>query len=221
MLIEIMTKLSSLVIDYLSDSEWQTAPMPKGVPDERNIIIGYIYCDYRDQKDQTETNLLGSLLAQFLACQPLPKPTLEKVLETCETRQKECKPLNLEKALEMISLVVQSSWAFICIDAVDELKQAEQLSFLKSLDKVVRGAYCPCGHQAPRLFLTGRLHVQDSVRKSLGIGEESSITVTANEADIRNFVETQIRESDSEAMGDKLKGEIIETIVAKSGGMYV
>ena len=217
MLIEEMIKLSSLVIDYLSNAEWKATWTPEGITDERNIIIGYLYCDYRDQKDQTEVNLLGSLLAQFLACQSLPKSTFEKVLDICEAKQR-CGPLNLEEALEMILLVVQSQWVFICIDAMDELEQETQLSFLKSLAKAVHGS---SSHHAPRLFLTGRLHVQTNIHKYLNVGEEASITVTANEADIRRFVEIQIAESDSEAIDDRLKEEIVETIAAKSGGMYV
>ena len=204
MLIETMIKLSSLVIDYLSSAGWD--------------IIGYLYCDYRDQGDQTETNLLGSLLAQFLACQSLPKSTFEKILDICEAKQRKCEPLNLEMALEMILLVVQSPSVFICIDAMDELEQETQLSFLKSVAKVVHGS---SGHHAPRLFLTGRPHIQTNVHKHLGVGEEALITITANEADIRRFMEIQIAESDSEAIDAKLKEEIMETIVAKSGGMYI
>ena len=218
MLTEEMIKLSSLVIDYLSNAGWKATWAPEGVPDERDIIIGYLYCDYRDQKDQTETNLLGSLLAQFLACQSLQKSTFEKVLDMCEAKQRKCEPLNLEKALEMILLVVQSQWVFICIDAMDELEQETQLSFLKSLANVVHGS---SGHHAPRLFLTGRPHVQANVHKRLGVEEGASITIAANEADIARFVEIQIAESDSEAIDDKLKQEIVKTIVAKSGGMYV
>jgi len=213
MLIEAMTKLSSLVIDYLSNPGWKVASM--AMP-EGDTIIGYLYCDYRDQKDQTETNLLGSLLAQFLACQSMPKSIFEEVLDVCEAKQKKLEPLNLEKALEMILLVVQSSRVFICVDAVDELEQGAQLSFLKSLEKIVHGA-----RHTPRLFLTGRPHAQANVHRCLGTGDEASITVTANEGDIRSFIAIRIGESDAEAMDDKLKEEIIETIVAKSGGMYV
>ncbi|KAF8416031.1 ankyrin repeat-containing domain protein [Tirmania nivea] len=162
------------------------------------------YCDYRDQKDQTETNLLGSLLSQFLACQSLPKSTFDKILDICEAMQRKREPLNLEKAIEVILLVVQSSWVFICIDAVDELSQATQLSFLKSLDKVIHGTDRPTARLANMLR-----------------GAEASITVTANEVNIRRFVELQIAESDHEAMDDKLREEIIETIVAKSGGMFL
>jgi hypothetical protein len=72
------------------------------------------------------------------------------------------------------------------------------------------------------LFLTGRPQIENDVNKCLCIEFPDPVRVEANKEDIMKYLSNEIgRDPDPKAMNEKLRGEILDTIVDGSGGMYV
>ena len=193
---------SSLVIDELSDRTQKAGNLEIG--------LAYIYCDYRDQSQQTTVNLVGGMLKQLLLTLPnLPKA----IIAIYEQKwQRERKRLELPDAVTMLHTVCRTfSWTYICLDALDECGDMNQL--LKSLQEAP-----PSIH----FFITGRKHIQTSVQRHFK--EAVTITIEANESDIKAFIKTRIGENrilEPDVMDETLEEEIMEKITAFSKGMSV
>ena len=72
--IMLMLGFSSVVIDDLKTRHG-----------EENVA--YIYCDYRDQNNQTAVNILGSLLQQLLFTAPLVPASITTLLESIQKKK--------------------------------------------------------------------------------------------------------------------------------------
>lgn len=190
--------LSSVVIDDLRSK----------YPD---IGIACLYADYQDQTNQTLVHILGSFLHQFLTTAPR-EPLPNEVVQTLEDIWYRRGKVGIEDTLTLLQKRLQQlNRAFICIDAIDELdaKVRQQLfNILKEL----------CTKNT-RLFLTGRGHVENEVRRCFQVTQ--GITISASHEDIRLFVRQEIKENSSEAIDDVLAKDIEDGIIRKSEGMYV
>ena len=199
---------SSLIIDELFA---QAQAAERGAP---KIGIACVYCDYRDQKNQNARNILGSIVKQLLTMIPKWEDSIEKSLEQVQKVGPDEKILTklLHTALDK-----HLKYTFICIDALDELEKKARhstLAWLKVLLTQTSGA---------RLFLTGRPHVREQLERSLTIvggGAIQSIEIKATHEDIQQYINYKIDQDDNpDAMNDKLRAEIIETIMSRSEGM--
>ncbi|KAI9766873.1 MAG: hypothetical protein M1839_004741 [Geoglossum umbratile] len=193
------TIISSLVIDKLGGY----------VVQELKIGLGYIYCDYRDQKEQTTENILGAILKQLLG----PLPEIPKaVLELYKQRASQGKLLSLTDAKDLLGIAcAQYSKVYVCLDALDELGNLRDL--LKQL--------CDSPHSM-QIFATGRHHVQGIVQEYFTEGQ--SISVTAHESDIRRFIEHEIggpNDIEPDAMDERLRKDILEKVVDSAKGVLV
>src|SRR5271163_1164512 len=65
------------------------------------IGLGYIYCDYRDQKEQTTENILGAILKQLFG---LLSEIPEAVLKLYAERVSQGKPLSLTDAVNLLGI---------------------------------------------------------------------------------------------------------------------
>jgi hypothetical protein len=173
--------------------------------------VGYIYCDYRDQKEQTIENVLGALLTQLLEYLPeIPAA----ILETYKQRVGETKPLTLEDSSELLRITcAQFRKVYICLDALDELQPRFLEGLLRRLCDVP---------SAIQIFLTGRPHVEKVVQKFAKT--DTGIIIEAHESDIRRFVEHEIggpNDLEPEAMDETLRTLIIDKVVDSAKGMLV
>jgi hypothetical protein len=173
------------------------------------IGLGYMYCDYRDQEEQTTENILGAVLTQLLRILP---EWPEAVLKLYGDRVSQKKPLTLEDATNLFHITcAQFSKVYVCLDALDELRG------LRGLLK--------CLHDRPssiQIFLTGRPHVQEAVQEYFK--GEHSITIKAQESDIRLFIEHEIggpNDIEPKAMDERLRMDILEKVVDSAKGMLV
>lgn len=73
----------------------------------------------------------------------------------------------------------QLKCAFICIDAIDELKQRVCRQLLNTL----KGA-----GSNTRLLLTGRGHIESEVQGCFQVTQRYTVTISANKQDIETFV---------------------------------
>ncbi|KAH7071830.1 nucleoside phosphorylase domain-containing protein [Paraphoma chrysanthemicola] len=103
------TIISSLVIDHLEE---RLAAM------KSSVGLAYVYCDYRDQKEQSIENILGAVLKQLLRLLPDIPETILKVYDEWVTRQK---PLSSANAMDLLrAACAQFTTTYVCIDALDE-----------------------------------------------------------------------------------------------------
>lgn len=172
------------------------------------IGIACLYCDYRDQDNQSLQNIITCFLSQLLA-------TVTKFPDEAATKldsmRKENRRPEIKDALSLLKLVMQQyDCIFICIDALDELAQRTRIQLLEALHNL----------NTARIFLTGRHHIQEEVSKWLQLGSQESITISANMEDIRLYLEEEIKvDWNDKAMDQKLKDEIVDIITKMSEGM--
>ena len=212
---------SSIVVDHLENA----AKDPSGHVTSSLTGVAYFYCDYRDQKDQNITGLVGSLLAQFVWQLEVVDIPLE-VIASFDGAEKKQSSLEVKEAITMLTAVLHKfQRSFICIDALDELEPTTQRTLLQSLRVLV----LQTGSNTS-LFLTGRPIVKPEVNQQLCKSPQpltsrcfNEIEITASVDDIKHFLLHYIEEKDPDpsAMNEVLKKEILDAITEKSDGMYV
>ncbi|KAF8421801.1 hypothetical protein EV426DRAFT_671737, partial [Tirmania nivea] len=204
------TLISSLVIDHLClQAAEQTT---------RQISIVCLYGDYRDQNNQTLVNILGSFLHQFLANTGLlhiPEQVITKLKEVKKRNSK----VELENILVMLKAILeQLDNSFFCIDALDELEPQTRRDLLDNLKNLQLGT------KAPRLFFTGRPHMQNEVHQYFEIRQEQEVEIIAKENDIRQYLHHKIakdRHVNPDVMNKDLENEILSALVARSQEMFL
>lgn len=179
---------------------------------ETGAGIAFIYCNYKEKRDQTTVNLVASLLQQLVQRQPVIPSQLRSLYERHIRRN--TRP-TLADCSELLHLQLNTySRAFVIIDALDEREETS-------------GA---------RRELIGRLlrlppttHLMVTSRDIPSIQHELSgfrrLEICASDADIRTYVEARL------ALPDRLKrhvqadsnlrNDILDTIMKKVRGMLV
>ena len=185
---------SSLVVDSLCD--WARG---------RDAAVACFYFDFAAQKEQSLTNVLGSLLKQVVGgLENIPG----KVTQAFRDQEKVIggRKLGLGEIVEMLQDISASRRTFICIDALDECLAEYRGKLLDSLAQVL--------HKSPttRIFLAGRLHIRDEVEKHLD-GRVAAISVTPTKDDIIQFLRARLEEDTTPGAMDKsLEEDIIKII---------
>src|SRR5205807_4148832 len=102
--------------------------------------------------------------------------------------------LRFQDLMGMIRRTIASlSQVFICIDALDECLPRHLLKLLESLREIVRE--CP----RTRIFLTGRRHVRDDIRRYFS--RAVVIPIAPNTSDIKSYLEMRLDgDTEPEAM---------------------
>ena len=183
--------------------------LEKGKANSPNVGLAYIYCDYRDQIQQTTKSIIGAILKQLLRQVPsIPKEIAAFLEKHCSETER----FELAQALEALRNTCKSfSRIFICLDALDECQDMHKL--LNSLEQVP---------STVRLFSTGREHVQHIVRQHFE--HTQTIHIEAKKSDIRILIEETInedRKKDPGLMNETLEHDITQKISTLSKGMFV
>ena len=174
--------------------------------------VAYMYCDYRDQTNQTVLNILGSLLRQLLITASYVPEAITTLLETIKKKDHRVELGDVSQMLKV--LLPRLNRSFICLDALDELEPRIRFQLLKALHTDFGTVH---------IFLTGRPHIQVEVDMALQTQLEV-MHITADQGDIRAYLTHEIEEDmniNPDDMNDQLKEEILETITSKACGMYV
>ena len=187
--------VSSLVIDTLCDSAR-----------ERNSAVACFYFDFATQKVQSPTTVLSSLLKQLVGgLERIPA----KVFDAFESQTKSSggRRLGLRQVVEMLQELSSSRPTFICIDAIDECMTDYRAKLLESLEKILRKS------PSTRIFLAGRVHIQDEVKNHLP-QMVAVVSTRPTRDDIIRFLQAKLREDIKRggAMDESLEEEIMETI---------
>jgi len=185
---------SSLVIDRLCD-----------LARERNATVACFYFDFADQKEQSPTNILSSLLKQVVGgLEKIP----ENIVQAFRDQEKAIggRKLGLGEIVGMLQGISSSQRTFFCIDALDECMAEYRVTLLDSLRQIL--------HKSPntRIFLAGRPHIRDEVEKHLA-GRIAAVSITPTKDDIIRFLRAKLREDTApDAMDENLEEDIIKKI---------
>ena len=180
---------------------------------EEDIAIAMFYCDFRDQNEQTATNIIGAILKQLVA----RRGVLEHVQKAFQKAQKEVggRSLRLPDMVQMLKrVVVTLPQVFICVDALDECLPQHLLELLVSLKGILPES------RRTQIFFTGRPQVWAEITRHF----TGSVTVPISPKihDIERYLEKKLEmDSESGAMCDSLRADILRIIPQRISGMYV
>ena len=179
---------------------------------EENIAVAWLYCDYLAQQEQTTANIIGAILKQLVGRGDIPKSIREEFQGAKKFSGRRPLLANLMQMLR--ATIAPLPKAFICIDALDEFLPKDLPVLLRSLRDIALVS------PRTRIFLTGRPHVEEAIRKHFS--KAVVIPIRPNQNDIRNFLEMRLDGDDEpEAMSDDLRAEIVKIILDKMSNMCV
>ena len=197
-----VSNFSSLVIDDLCDG-----------PCEEEIAIAMFYCDFRDQQEQTTTNIIGAILKQLV----VRDGVLEGVQSVFKRAKKEVggRGLRLPDMVQMLKQAVATlPQVFICIDALDECLPKHLLELLKSLKDILEVS------PKMRIFVTGRPQVKGEITRYFATGV--TVPISPKTDDIKRYLENKLEmDTECDAMSDSLRADILRIIPQRISGMYV
>ena len=194
---------SSLVVDRLCDQASQ-----------QNTAISCFYLDFAARKEQSATNVLGSLLKQMVdGMETIP----EEILRAFQQQKATIggRRPQLGNIVKMLQLITSSRRTFMCIDAIDEFSGAQRARLLDSLKQIL--------DKSPdtRIFATGRPYIRGEIEKRLS-GQGTSVSISPTRSDITEYLRVKLGEDEMpDAMDESLEAEILEKIPGSVSEMYV
>ena len=194
---------SSLVVDKLCDQA-------RG----RNTVVTCFYFDFAARKEQSATNMLGSLVKQMVnGMERIP----DEILTAFQEQKKDiggCRP-QLGDLVKMLHNIMSFQPTFMCIDALDECVGVQRVRVLDSLKQVLERS------PKTRIFVTGRPHIRAEMERRLA-GRVVSVSVCPTKGDITEYLRVRMGEDEMpDAMNASLEAEILEKIPENISDMCV
>ena len=194
---------SSLVVDRLCDQA-----------SEQNTAVSCFYLDFAARKEQSATNVLGSLLKQMVDEMERVPEEISRTFQQQKTTIGGRRP-ELSNIVKMLQLITTARQTFMCIDALDECSGAQRVRLLDSLREILDKS------PGTRIFATGRPHILDEVEKRLA-GHVTSVSVSPTRSDITGYLRIKLGEDKMpDAMDEGLEVEILKRIPGSVSEMYV
>ena len=194
---------SSLVVDKLCD--WCRG---------KNTAVTCFYLDFAARKEQSVTNILGSLLRQVVGgMEKVP----EEIIQVFQEQKMAIggRGPRLPDIVKMLQAITSSLRTFVCIDALDECAAAHRVRLLNSLQQIVEKS------PNTRIFIIGRPHIRAEIEKRLA-GRVISVPVEPSKGDIMEYLRLRLDEDETpDAMDESLEADILEKIPEKMSEMYV
>jgi len=169
------------------------------------VLVACSYFDFAVREEQSPTKILGSLLKQVVrGLDEIPA----KIVQAFRDNEKAIggRKLGLSEIVEMLQDISSSRPTFIIIDALDECVAGDRAKLLDSLNQIL--------HRSPstRIFLAGRLHIQDEVEKHLS-RRVVTVSVVPTKGDIIRFLLAKLRgDATPDAMNQSLEEDIMKAI---------
>lgn len=178
----------------------------------QDVAITYLYCNYKEQTDQTSVNLVSSILKQLAENNPAICDQLDLLYEQHLPRKTRASFGEISKALE--SAITSFDRIFIVIDALDEC--LEETGARSGLLECL-GAF----PNTPSIMLTSRPHVHVEA----SFIDTKELKIVANDQDIETYLRARISYTPRLTRIVKSDRNLIEIIVRtireKAEGMYV
>lgn len=194
----LIVQTRSIVINYLQNAF-------KG----KDAVIAYIYCNYREQMEQTVSGLIASLLKQVVQDQPMVSDNVKAIYEHHFVRGTRPTHDEFRRALQS---EIGTSCAYIVVDALDEFPERDQGYLIKELQS-----------------LGDTIHLMVTSRPLTSIGQHfqyaTHIDIRANDSDIRKYIKYRILRENRLVLhvhsDQALQESIIEKTITNAKGMYV
>jgi len=179
----------------------------------QDITVAGLYCDYLDRKEQTTSNMLGTMLKQLVGRRTISED-IRGAFEDAKEHFGGVGP-EVSELLQMLkTAIAQRDRVVICIDGLDESLGVHRTGLLRALQAIVRGA------PNLRLFLTGRPFIRGEVERYFPTAD--TISVSPTKEDTENFLRMKLDEDlEPDAMDERLRADIMEIIPKKISEMYV
>jgi hypothetical protein len=185
--------------------------------DERTAIC-FAYYDYRALESQNPKQIAAALLKQ-LCRRSATVPT-----ELLNFKQAASRPslADIEQFLINLPAAMKLEEMFIVIDALDECYEKDRPIIIRLLAEVIK--CLPCA----KVFVTSRK--ESDIERAFVESNTPTIRIQAEnvEADIRSYVESEVRNLRQGYHGKKLffsndllEARVISTLTGKAGGMHV
>jgi hypothetical protein len=185
--------------------------------DERTAMC-FAYYDYRTPESQNSKQIAAALLKQ-LCRQSASVPT---ELLNFKQAARRLSLADVEQFLIKLPADMKLKEMFIVIDALDECREKDRPDIIRLLAKVMKDL--PCA----KVFVTSRK--ESDIERAFAESNTPTIQIQAKnvEADIRSFVESEVRKLRQGYYGKKLflsndllEVRVISTLIEKAEGMQV
>ena len=127
--------------------------------EERNTPVTCFWFDFAARKEQSVTNMLGSLLKQIVGGLERIPDEISKAFRGQGIAIGGRGPL-LPDIVKMLQIVTSSLRTFVCIDALGECAAVHRVKLLDSLKQILEESPCT------RVFIIGRPHIRAEVGKA-------------------------------------------------------
>ena len=193
---------SSLVADRLCDQA-----------SGQNVAVSCFYLDFATGKEQSATNVLGSLLNQMIGGMERIPEEISRVFQRQKTTLGGRRP-ELGNIVKMLQLIASSQQIFMCIDAIDECEGVQRARLLDSLNEILVKA------PGTRLFAAGRPYILAEIEKRLS-GHVKSVSISPAKENVITYLRARLNEDQTpDAMDESLEAEILEKIHENVSGRY-
>ncbi|MCJ1311174.1 hypothetical protein MMC25_004844 [Agyrium rufum] len=172
-----------------------------------NLAVAFLYCDYRQQKEQDIYSLVSSLTRQLAEA----ANTLPNEIKANYNESKRSMPKKDDMEMLLRLLIKDFSRVFFVIDALDECDYAERSSLLRTLFKIQEETNA-------NLIITARA-VPDIQACFRG---KPTLTISAKVEDVQRFLRSRFDQLPSFVMKKKdLQDAIVSKIVDAIGDMFL
>ncbi|KAE8310516.1 ankyrin repeat-containing domain protein [Aspergillus transmontanensis] len=193
----------SIIVDHLR----------KEFDANNKLGVACVYCNSKDEARQTVDNLLASLWLQLVVARGGPVEDEVKILR--QNYDKKHTLPDLDEVRNVLYLEIRRySKVFLIVDALDELGDETREDFVDELNKL------------RSLELTVNLLATSRPQRRLQYMLPTSRTVEIHpsQEDLKSYVHSRIKADillDSGGLSDQEKGQIVDTVVKKSDGIFL
>lgn len=193
------TMISSIVVDHLCTKSLN----------DPTVGIAYLYCNYNRHTEQKSTELLMSLLKQYVQELPCVPDRIKYLYRRYQDKRV---GLSFDEILEALhSVVCQFARAFIIIDALDECRQEARAILLPEIFRLQT-------ESGANIFATSRPipEIKEAFKGSM------FLQIHAIDEDVRRYVEGHMPRLPSFVSRNPDLQQIIKTEISRAvDGMYV
>lgn len=175
-----------------------------------HAAVLFLYCDYRDQVNQSFVNVVGSLAKQLgLQAPSIPTAIWELYKRMVNAQH----PINLDVLHTMINIFVKLfDCVYICVDGLDECHPDTRRQLLEFF-KTITGTTL-------KLFVTGRPNIEDELTTCMADKSVSKMPIVAKREDLQIYLSEKFSQDPyPEAMDMTLQTQITDRIIQWSQGM--
>jgi len=171
----------------------------------QNAAVTCFYFDFAARKQQSATNVLGSLLRQVTGGTGEVPEEIRRTLREQKEAAGGRRP-QLGDIVKMLQLTMSSQRTYVCIDALDECSAGQRSRLYDSLKEILEKS------PSARICMTGRPHITAEIENRLA-GRVTRVPVGPTRDDIISFLRFRLGEDETpDAMDEILEAEILEKI---------